>query len=278
MTAWCRWLGVAGVEISLEDQILIIDPYFTRLPIWKMWIGPVHPDHDLLTENIPHCDAILVTHPHFDHLMDVPTVANHTRAMVIGSTNTCKIAIASGVPQEQVRRIDAGDQLDLDTFHVDVLPAQHGKTGADKHIDGPVSDGLKPPLRALDYRMDQCFSFLVEVAGIRVLVGSGEPLGDSIPADVLFVGPLLLAKEARRYYLSLIQRVRPKIIIPYHWDDFFRPLSKPIRPSLRPPSLTIPPLQRIDLGGVSRLIKDVAPQAKVIIPEIFHRYPIDELL
>ncbi|MBN1429512.1 MAG: MBL fold metallo-hydrolase [Anaerolineae bacterium] len=278
MTLWCRWLGVAGIELNVEGRGIIIDPYFTRFPLWKMWIGPIYPDRDLIIKNIPRCDTILVTHAHFDHVMDVPIAALHTGATVMGSRNTCLIAGASGVPAKQIRRIEAGDRLELGDFRVDVLPARHGKTAIDRIINGPMPADLKIPLRALDYRMDQCLAFLVEVDGLRILIGSGEIVEENTPADILFVGAIALENETDRYYSTAMERTRPSIVIPYHWDDMFRPLSKPVRPTYRPPSWTIPPLRRVDLSSFSRMIDTIAPGTTVIIPEIFRLYNINELL
>lgn len=278
MAVCCRWLGVAGVELNVDGQVLVIDPYFTRFPLWKMWGGPVRPNSTLIAKHIQRCDHILVTHSHFDHVMDVPVAAIQTGAMVMGSPNTCQIARASGVPAEQIRQIEAGDRLELGAFQVDVLPALHGKTPIDRIINGPVRAGLRPPLRALDYRMDACFTFLVETGGLHLLIGSCETVKENIRADVLFVGTVMLTKEPRSYYQALLARVRPKIIIPYHWDDMYRPLSMPIRPTFEPPAWAIPPLRRIDLSGFSHMIDEVAPGTKVIIPEIFRSYAVDELL
>lgn len=278
MTVHCRWLGVAGVELSMGGQVLVVDPYFTRFPFWKMWIGSVRPDSALVARHIQHCDHILVTHPHFDHVMDVPAAAIHTGAMVSGSLNTCRIMEASGVPADQIREIEVGSRLELGDFRVDVLPARHGKTLVDPIINGPVPTGLKPPLHTFDYRMDECFTFLVGVDGLRLLIGSCETVDESTPADILFVGTVALTMEPQRYYKALLARTRSKVVIPYHWDDLFRPLSRPLRPTFEPPAWAIPPLRRVDLSGFARMIDAIAPGTRVVIPEIFHSYAVDELL
>jgi hypothetical protein len=41
---------------------------------------------------------------------------------------------------------------------------------------------------------------------------------------------------------------------------------------LKPPTWTIPPLQRVNLAGFSRMIEQMAPGTKVIIPELFRLY------
>ena len=34
-----RWLGVAGIELRVNKQILVIDPFVTRPPFRRMWFG-----------------------------------------------------------------------------------------------------------------------------------------------------------------------------------------------------------------------------------------------
>jgi L-ascorbate metabolism protein UlaG (beta-lactamase superfamily) len=34
-----RWLGTAGIELIAKDQVLVIDPYFTRFSTWRMCLG-----------------------------------------------------------------------------------------------------------------------------------------------------------------------------------------------------------------------------------------------
>jgi L-ascorbate metabolism protein UlaG (beta-lactamase superfamily) len=264
-----RWLGVGGVELSVGDQTLVIDPYLTRVPFWRVAFGRVRPNRELIAEKIPRCDLVLVTHPHVDHLLDVPDVVRNTGAVALGSANTCRLLAVLGVPGAQIREIDVGDQLTLGDFRVDVLPAGHVTFWGWRPFSGPLPPGLRPPLRARDYRMDRCFGFLVDAGGRRLL----HCPGTAVPAEVLTVKPLGTCAR----YESLLRNVRPRIVIPVHWDDFYRPLSKPVRPILAPSGQAVPPLKRIDLAQFERMVEQIAPGTPVLIPEMFHAYDLGEL-
>ncbi len=268
-----RWLGVAGVEIKVGDQILAIDPYFTRVPFRCLWLGRPQPNRALAIEKLPLCDHILVTHPHWDHLMDVPDAARHTGAAVLGSPNTCRMLRVLGIPESQTREIAVGDRLELGAFQVKILPSVHPRTPIDRRINAPLPPILTPPLRLTDYRMDACYSFLIEVSGYRLLYGPGQDPTQSAPADVAFTG----AGASRRFYETMLAIVRPRVLVPVHWDNLFSPLSRPIRPMLAPPRLAIPPLRRLNLPSFARVIEAIAPETRVLIPEIFHPYTVSEL-
>jgi len=294
-----RWLGVGGVELSVDDQILAIDPYFTRIPLWRMAFGRVRPDHEIIADQIPHCDFVLVTHAHVDHLMDVPNVVRNTGAVALGSPNTCRLLEASGVPEQQIREIAAGDRLTLGRFRVEVLPADHVAVAGWRPFQYKGKPDPRPPLRARDYLMDCCFGFLVEIDGLRLLHCPGQ----SVPAEVLTVKPVW----TRSRYESLLRGARPRVVIPVHWDDFTRPLSEPVRPMLAPfnmkgrptPTPTadsadrrrsvadsrgrsgaasscrlISPLKRIDLAQFEQMVTQIAPETHVLIPEVSRIYDL----
>jgi len=264
-----RWLGAGGIELRAGDQVLLIDPYVTRLPLWRMAIGRVRPHRDLIAARIPRCDFVLVTHPHVDHLLDVPDVLRNTGALALGSANTCRLLAARGVPAHQIREIDVGDRLALGKFRVEVLPAGHTTFWGWLPFSGPLPAHPRPPRRARDYRMDRCFGYLVDVDGARLLHCPGA----GVPADVLTVKPL----GTRARYEALLRQARPRVVIPVHWDDFGRPLSKPVRPTLAPSGQAVSPLNRIDLAQFERMIEQFAPGAQVLIPEMFRTYDLDEL-
>ncbi len=268
-----RWLGVAGIELRLGSQTLAIDPYFTRASLRRM-LGRMHSDRRLVAGQLPRCDYVLVTHPHYDHLADVPEVVRNTGAIVLGSANACRLLAALGVPARQVRQISAGDSLALGDFRVEVLPGQHGKIPLAGVFNRPLSSRLRPPLRAWDYRMDCCFSFLVHAAGYRVLVGLGEYPAEAPGIDLLCIGVI----NSPECYQSLLQRARPQVVVPIHWDDLFRPVSQPTHPMLAPPAWRIPPLRRVDLAGFVHMVHAMFPATQVIVPEIFRPYKLVEII
>jgi L-ascorbate metabolism protein UlaG (beta-lactamase superfamily) len=268
-----RWLGVAGIELRSDGQILVIDPYFTRMPFRRM-LGRVQTDGRLVADQVPRCDFILITHPHYDHLADVPGLVRNTGATALGSANACRLLAALDVPAQQVRQVGVGDSLVLGDFRVEVLPGQHGKIPFAGLFNRRLSPRLRPPLRAWDYRMDGCFSFLIHAAGYRVLVGLGEYPDGAPAADLLAVGVV----NSPESYQALLRRARPQVVVPIHWDDFFRPLSKPARPMLAPPAWTIPPLRRVDLAGFEQMIRHMSPATRVVIPEIFRPYSFVDII
>jgi L-ascorbate metabolism protein UlaG (beta-lactamase superfamily) len=268
-----RWLGIAGVEFGAGDQILAIDPYFTRVQFRYLLFGRPRPNRALTIETLPRCDTILVTHSHWDHLMDVPDAAQHTGAVVMGSPNTCRLLRVLGVPEGQIREVGVGDRLERGVFRVTVLAALHVRTPIDGRINAPLPPDLNPPLRLTDYRMDVCYSFLIEVGSHRLLCGASHDPKHAVPADVAFTG----VNARRADDEMLLNVVRPRVLVAIHWDSLFSPLSRPIRPMLAPPRLAIPPFRRFDPHAFARRVEAIAPETRVLIPEIFRSYAVSEL-
>jgi len=264
-----RWLGVAGIELTVEDYVLAIDPFFTRPPFWKLLGGGVAADQALASEKVPRCHSILVTHAHYDHLMDAPALAQYTGAQVYGSANACKICRLHRLPEGQVHVITAGDRLSLGPFSVAVMPASHMRMPMERLVNGRLPPDLRPPLRLRDYRMDACFSFLIEAQDCRLLVGN-QPQ----PAEVLFIIPLRPRKEI----WALLEAVKPRLLIPIHWENFFSPLSKPIRPMLQPPWQPPFGLRRLNLEAFQKEIERDFPGARTLMPQIFQSYDLMDLL
>jgi L-ascorbate metabolism protein UlaG (beta-lactamase superfamily) len=232
-----------------------------------LFVGRPHPDAGLLAAQFPRCDFILVTHSHWDHLLDVPCIALRTGAMVLGSPNTCQIVAACGVPAEQIRQVGIGEQVALGAFDCEVLAANHGRTPLDWLINGRVPQDLELPLRLRDYRMDTCFCFLVKAGGVRILLMPGA----SRPADVMLAATSLPSARLA----ALLKEVAPRLVVPVHWDNLYRPVTRPLRPMLGPPALTWPPFRRMDPHRFKSLVEELAPTARVLLPELFGVYRLD---
>lgn len=266
-----RWLGVAGLEFEAGGETLLIDPFVSRPPLCRVLFGRAAPEVALVARHVPRAAAVLVTHPHWDHLMDVPAVIRRTGAAAYGSPNTCKLLRALGIAEERVRQVDVGDRLALGAFAVEVLPAEHLRICGRPVLVGAVPETLRAPLRLRDYRMDCDFSFLVTAGGLRLLDWSSATAEGAPRADVLFVKPFGAERAA---YVELLRAVRPRVVVPIHWDDFFRPLSRPLRASFAPPAWGWRPLGRVDLGAFRRATERAVPGVRVFLPDIFRSYEL----
>jgi L-ascorbate metabolism protein UlaG (beta-lactamase superfamily) len=256
------------------NQILAIDPFFTRPSLGATLFQRLRTESGLAAEMLPRCDHVLISHPHYDHLMDVPDVIDKTGALVFGSPNSCALLSLCGVPEESIKPIMPGDDLALGGIAVKVLQAKHRSLFGLRLATGPLGKDLRLPLKATDYRMDMCFSFTLRIGDMSFFLASG--LGDDLSpsADVLLVAPYGDEDD----FKELLEGVHPRLVIPIHWDDFFLPLSKPLKMMRDPSNWMWPPLRRVDMQGFERLVDAIAPQARLLIPEIHKEYDIPALL
>ncbi len=206
--------------------------------------------------------------------MDVPDVIGNTNAQVYGSPNSCVLLSLLGAPGRNINTMMPGDRLALGDIQVEVLLAKHRSLFGRRLATGTLKKDLDPPLRATDYRMDLCYSFTLRIGGMRFFIASG--LGDDLapPAEVLLVAPY--GEESD--FKSLLEGVQPRLVIPIHWDDFFRPLSKPLRMLRDPSNWKWPPLRRVDMDAFERIVRAYTPHARLIIPEVLEQYDILSLL
>ena len=93
-------------------------------------------------------------------------------------------------------------------------------------------------------------------------------------ADILLINPCY----NKFYFNFLIEQIHPEIIIPIHWDNFFKPLNEPLEPNIAIPNLRSPLLRRIDLDMFKKNIKNIDSGIEVLIPEIFYPYNLKKLV
>ncbi len=268
MSPYFRWLGVSGIALGCDGQVLLIDPFLTRFSLGSLLL-PLRSDRVSLARYLPRADGILVSHPHWDHLFDVPALVAQTGSPVYGSRNTQLLLRAAAVPSASSHCVAVGDRLALGPFRVTVLAAEHVTILGHTPLQGRLQAPVAPPCCPWHYKMDEDFSFLIEAGGVRWLYWSGVLPGPAPPADVLFVQPF----GAPERFPPLLQAVAPRWIVPIHWDDFLQPLAEPPRPSFAPPRWSWPPLRRVDLSGFIARLSRLAPGAEVFVPERFISYP-----
>jgi L-ascorbate metabolism protein UlaG (beta-lactamase superfamily) len=244
-----RWLGTAGFAIACEGQTLLLDPYVTRAPLWRLASGGLRPDEAARARYAPEACAIVLGHTHFDHALDAPGIARATGARVFGSRSAVALGRMNGLPASQLVDVEAHTrsgpwETEVGPFALRFVPSAHSRLALGKvPFPGEISDCDEVPLGVRGYRCGAVFGVEIRAAGRRIFhVGSAELVDEQLAGT----GEIDLAlvcvagwTSSARFPERVVRALRPGHIVLSHWDDFFRPIDAPVRalPAMRLPSL-----------------------------------------
>jgi L-ascorbate metabolism protein UlaG (beta-lactamase superfamily) len=185
---------------------------------------------------VPRATAILVGHTHFDHAMDAPVIARELGCPVYGSESLVRLMSLHGLADRAVR-VQPHRTVEIGPFDVTFVPSRHSKLalGLWTPMDGELSCEHLDELTPRAYRCGQVWGIHVMVAGTSFYhQGSCDLIEDEMHhrgVDVLLAG-IAGRRYTKRYTERLLRRLDPRVVIPHHWDDFFRPLDAPVGFSL----------------------------------------------
>jgi L-ascorbate metabolism protein UlaG (beta-lactamase superfamily) len=226
------WLGTAGFRLGYAGQHLLIDPYLTRVPFSDVVRGRVVPADAERLADLPDPVAIAVGHTHFDHALDVPALAIRAGCRAYGSRSLGNLMRLHGrgdlaVEVEPHRRYEAGP------FTLTFVPSRHSRLLLGLRIpsDGELTCDHADELTPQRYRCGQVWGIHVEVAGTTFYhQGSCDLVDEEIRhrgVDFLLCG-ISGRRFTPRYWSRLLGRLEPRVVVPHHFDDFFRPLDAPM--------------------------------------------------
>jgi L-ascorbate metabolism protein UlaG (beta-lactamase superfamily) len=235
------FLGVASLLFSDGTSSVLTDGFFSRPALLRVGLGRVAPAADRIRGTldrlgVPRLDAVVPVHSHYDHVMDSAVVAELTGAPLLGGQSTAMVGRGHGLPGEQIRVVTDGDTVDVGAFEVTFVTSHHCPPDRfPGHIEAP----LVPPVRSSAYRCGEAWSLLVghQPSGCTTLVqGSagfvpGALAGHAAEVVHLGVGQLGLrsASYIEAYWEETVRTVGARRVVLIHWDDFFRPLDRPLR-------------------------------------------------
>lgn len=235
------WLGVSTVLVTDGETSLLTDGFFSRPGLLRVGLTTLRPDvaridEALLLAGIDRLDAVIPVHTHFDHVMDTATVALRTGARVIGGTSAANVARGHGLPEGRITVAHPGRAMTIGSFEVTLVVGEH--CPPDRY-PGRITEPVARAASARAYRCGEAWSTLVHhlPSGRRMLIqGSagqvpGALTGHRAEVAYLGVGQLGLTDEAytARYWAETVGRVGARRVVLVHHDDFFRPLTAPLR-------------------------------------------------
>ena len=235
------WFGVSTVLVDDGTSALLTDGFFSRpglidVALRKLRPSPARIDAALRQAGVEDLIAVLPVHTHYDHALDSAVVAERTRACLIGGRSAANIARGQGIPPEKIIEATAGAELDLGPYGVTLIESHHCPPD---RFPGVITEPVVPPARASAYRCGEAWSTLIHhrPTDRRLLIqGSAGFVPGALAgrqADVVYlgVGQLGLQPERyiRQYWNETVRSVGARRVVLIHWDDFFRPLTEPLR-------------------------------------------------
>ena len=234
------FLGAASLLIDDGETQLMIDGFISRKPLWQVATAKLSTDKAAIGAvleklQINRLQAVFASHSHYDHALDIAYLAQRTGAKLYGSSSTLNIGKGAGLPSGQMQLYTPGKALHIGQFSISVMQARHTPpiVYINNDLGEQITEPLRQPARFRAYKEGGTYNFLIRHDGLSLYIKpdtnfiAGQL--DKIQADVLFLGASLLGKQKpefqQAYYDETVGKLRPQLVIPIHWDNFFQPLS-----------------------------------------------------
>lgn len=219
-------------------------------------------DKVLSAAEISNVGYVIPLHAHFDHFLDAPYISSSRNATLIASKTMQYIGnqmIFDKPIKFKTYTFSEGEQavpnrqINGSAFELVVEKAVHNDTGLIGKLFAPL-DEKYPPEQPVNFSTKQTASKYVEGESVnifikhkpsdtRIYILGGMPDGYTNPsiekmpksletADIVFLGlpvvKLQLRDEIKRtkFWEDLFSNRSRKVIIPMHWDTFYRKIDR----------------------------------------------------
>lgn len=254
-----HYLGTGGIFLQGEGVSLLGDPFVTNPFPWHA-VSPFGKGSDTqridgILDALPGLSplqAILVTHSHYDHAMDVPYITGrHAPACVYGS-ETLGNLLGNEARKRFCSLAAYVNRTDGDAHWVQLAPrvrfaaieAEHFEHlrfwffswfYADGEQDTPLEE---PPSQLYGWRVGTTYSFLIDILDdsapdevlFRILYmpsaathpkgTPGAKLLEGRKIDLAILGAAQLEMD-RTYPGALLEALHPRAVMLVHWESFF---------------------------------------------------------
>jgi L-ascorbate metabolism protein UlaG (beta-lactamase superfamily) len=230
-----EWLGVSGYRITYEGQTIFIDPYVSRVSLKSFLLRrTARPDPAAIDRYIdPHGEVVgvIVGHTHFDHALDAPAIAKKFNCPAYGSASLAQLMRLHRAPELAVN-VEPGRAYEIGPFKTTFIRSAHSKLILGRKIpfDGELTCDDLHGLTAGGYKCGQVWGVRIEVAGASFYhQGSADLIDDELPDESVdyFLAGVAGREVTPNYWKRVLSKLDPKVVVPTHYDNFFKPLGAP---------------------------------------------------
>ena len=121
------WMGHSTSLVEIDGARFLLDPVWSERPTPLNGVGPARWYPPVIAlDQLPHIDAVLISHDHYDHL-DMPTVVALAQ---IGTTFIVPLGIGAhleywGVPADRIVELDWWQRTHVAGVEIVSTPARH---------------------------------------------------------------------------------------------------------------------------------------------------------
>jgi len=235
------FLGVSSLLFDDGEHAVLTDGFFSRPSLLRVGLGRVAPDDARIEAALGRLGvggrlrAVLPVHTHYDHVLDSAAVARRTGAVLVGGRSTAHVGTGADLPSAQLRLATPHEPMAFGSFTVTAVVSDH--CPPDRY-PGEITGPVVPPAKVSDYRCGEAWSLLVGHASGRTALVQGSAgfvpgALDGHRGDVAYLGigqlGVLEEQYLRDYWRHTVEAVGARDVVLTHWDDFFRPLDRPLR-------------------------------------------------
>ncbi|MBI9089924.1 MAG: MBL fold metallo-hydrolase [Desulfobacterium sp.] len=258
-----RWTGAAGLEFDLGGRTFLVDPYVSRLSKFSILFKALVSDKSAVQSFVQDRDGsiagMVAGHTHFDHALDLPGILPFCRGPVVGSKSLDTLLACHGTTP-RVTVCQGGETVALDhDISVTMILSAHGRVMLGRvPYPGEINGCTRLPMKAPGYGLGTMFMPKLVINGTTIIHAGSAGVDlhavDGHTCDVLFMC-VPGWKRSPDYVTTLPRLVKPKIIVPFHYDDFSRPLGS---------GPGFPVLPFLDMDGFVRAVSTSWPKADVV--------------
>jgi len=213
-----RWFNDACYEIELPNgKVILVDPYID------------HSQFKLLgSEAVTGADYMLLSHTHFDHVMNVGDLSRKFNSRIfVGRASAVELAKYYNIPGYRIYPCSAGNVFEMEDFTLEVIYGRHTNMG-DMDCPGNMKENVKQfgvdegmSDLMLQGSYEYCNYLITLPDNTRILIWGGGATPEAINLAKHYhpdVSLVQIPRESAEQIAELYLAVGGKLIFPHHHE------------------------------------------------------------